>query len=252
MGSASGADPALIWLRFEPGVRGDRLVEVADTLRRAVLEHFTELVGGPEHVPPVVHGHATARGDEHVRWLPLPDCGHDRADGRIQGACIFLPPGTPPQVVEMLAIASARIRRLVRPRRFGAEVSPVIGSSGVSELRRWTGPSVRWASATPVIHDRYVRGGPDLAEVASWCAHAGLPAPVSVRLSEEPLIAGALVLAPRQLGRFAGRRLPYGHLELCFSEQVAGPVVVGRGRHFGLGLCVADPPDGSTADRGFA
>jgi CRISPR-associated protein Csb2 len=52
-----------------------------------------------------------------------------------------------------------------------------------------------------------------------------------------PLLPGSVNLAPAELGRFAGSKLPFSHLELTFDHAVAGPVVVGRGRHFGLGLC---------------
>ena len=43
--------------------------------------------------------------------------------------------------------------------------------------------SCRWISATPVVAERFSKRTPDLAAVASWCVHAGLPEPVSARVT---------------------------------------------------------------------
>lgn len=231
--------PELVWLRFRPSVSGRRLVDVSDTLRRAVLDHAARLSGGEGDLPSVLHGHATPRGGEHVRWLVLPHSGHEYADGRLHGACIWLPPHTPAEAVELVRSAAAQIRDLVRPSRFrtGVELFDGTRRPWASNPMRWLGPARRWVSVTPILHERHTRRGPDLAEVARWCSYAGLPEPISVRLSRVPLLPGSVNLAPAELGRFAGSKLPFGHLELTFDHAVAGPVVVGRGRHFGLGLC---------------
>lgn len=54
-------------------------------------------------------------------------------------------------------------------------------------------------STFPVMHERRRRHGPPtFDEVVGWCASAGLPAPVSARVSEAPLQRG---VAGRRLSR---------------------------------------------------
>ena len=98
---------------------------------------------------------------------------------------------------------------------------------------------------SPAIHER--RRPLDLAEVRLWCQHARLPEPVAFRSARTPLVAGALDLAPVEVNRPGRPGLPYSHVELCFAEPVAGPVVIGAGRQRGFGLCVPVPDRGDVA-----
>ena len=102
--------------------------------------------------------------------------------------------------------------------------------------KRWLRRSRAWVTAFPAIHER--RRTLDLAEVARWCRHAGLPEPAAFRSARTPLAPGALDLAPVEVNRPGRPALPYSHVELRFAEAVAGPVVIGSGRQRGFGLCV--------------
>ena len=102
---------------------------------------------------------------------------------------------------------------------------------------RWCGSSRRWATPFPAIHER--RGRLDLAEVARWCEHAGLPAPIAFRSTRGPLVRGAVDLAPAEVNLPGKPGLPYSHLELLFEKPVVGPVVIGAGRQRGFGLCIS-------------
>jgi CRISPR-associated protein Csb2 len=91
----------------------------------------------------------------------------------------------------------------------------------------------------PVVHERRRRHGATEEDVALWCLHAGFPAPASARTSQVPLLPGALALSPPEVFRDrTGTRRPYSHLEIEFDNPVAGPMVLGRARQFGLGLMV--------------
>jgi hypothetical protein len=72
-----------------------------------------------------VHGHITG---EVARWLPLPTVGNDHADGRIRGACVWLPPETERWVVAEVTDAVSCIDRLVRPGVFDVGVRPFDGT----------------------------------------------------------------------------------------------------------------------------
>jgi CRISPR-associated protein Csb2 len=110
-----------------------------------------------------------------------------------------------------------------------------------SNPKRWSRPSTRWVTAWPVVYERYVRKGLTLADLATWCAWAQLPAPVRFAESPVPFLEGAADLRPQQVFRDGRPTRPYRHLQIEFAEPVRGPIALGRMRHFGLGLLVPVP-----------
>jgi CRISPR-associated protein Csb2 len=223
-------------------VSGRRVLAVTGTLRDAVLQGYERWVAGsPEAVPSVLHGHGyRGTGGQHVHWLALPDVGSRYSRGRIHGAAVWFPPGTDPAVVEGVRDVLWRTRTLVRPGVFETDMR----LSGDEESRplaanpdRWGGPASTWVSAFPVVHERWQPKGPDLSEVARWCRHAGIAAePILFRSWPVPLVEGSPSLRPDEVHREGRERRPYSHIEVEFAEPVPGPIVLGRGRQFGLGL----------------
>jgi CRISPR-associated protein Csb2 len=224
---------------------------VTATFKKAVLDHYGRLFGDdPDHqsAPPVLTGHGFTRPGYHqAYWLALPDVGQPHADGRLHGLAICLPAGSDALLLEPLRTALAGLRELVLPggrridvRSFAGERRPLAANPA-----RWLGPSRRWVSALPVVHERRRRHGPTLSDAVEWCRHAGFPDPVGFRTSPVPLIPGAVVLAPAETRRAGHEGRPFSHIELEFSLEVTGPVVLGRGRQFGLGLCAPVPESGS-------
>ena len=241
--------PSVIWLRFGRAVGGGKLLVVTNTLRQAVLDHVQRMLPGGE-VPDVLHGHRP--GDEEgpqARFLALPDVGHRHADGRLLGAAVWLPSGTDPGLVQTVRTAVARLcqERLVAPGRFDIGLSVYGGETRPWTVnpRRWSQPAKRWVTATPVVHERWTKHGPELAEIARWCRHADVPAQlVDAQVTRFPVLAGALDLHPSQVTRPGRERRPYSHAVLEFAEPVEGPVVLGQSRQLGLGLLApADPWD---------
>src|SRR5579883_3355177 len=247
-----GPRPDVFWLRFSRPVPGRRVRAVTEALRDAVLQGYEELSGGQrDEVPAVLHGHGfTGTGYHHAHWLALPTVGGTHPDGMIRGAAVWLPPGTEPAIVERVreVLGWLTTRELGRAGHFATGVSFDDDRRPQRRVwtttpRRWEGPSRRWASAFPVIHERHQRGGPDLVELRRWCEHAGLnEAPVGFRTARVPLLEGALSLAPSEVFRGDDRR-PYNHLEVLFDRPVRGPVMLGRGRQFGLGLMAPLPEE---------
>ncbi|QBI19643.1 type I-U CRISPR-associated protein Cas5/Cas6 [Egibacter rhizosphaerae] len=250
-----------VWLRLRPALDGRRVRLVTETLRAAVLEHYERHVAGAsEQVPAALHGHGyTGTGLDHAYWLALPDVGHRHARGRILGAAVALPPAARlgvsaderAHLLEGLRSALWHVRELVAPGAFRVQVEPA-GAAGQrvwsTHPRRWTQPARRWASVFPVVHERFTGKGLDLDEVARWCAHAGLPAPVGFRASRPPLVPGGVALRAHEARRNAAGRRPFTHVEVTFAEPVAGPMALGRLRHFGVGLMapVDDTPNPDT------
>jgi CRISPR-associated protein Csb2 len=232
--------PTVLSVRLNPAVSGRKVLAVTETLRAAVLEGYQRHVAGSAGaVPQVLHGHGI-RGDgyEHARWLALPDVGFAHSRGKIYGAAVWLPPGTAPEVIEGVRTTILRLHELVRPGRFKAKVQAFEGEARplAANPDRWRGPSRRWVSAFPVMHERWQPGGPDLREVGRWCRHAGLPTPLGFRSVTVPLLRGAVSLRPHEVRRKDREVRPFTHVRLAFDEPVTGPVVIGRARQFGLGL----------------
>ena len=108
-----------------------------------------------------------------------------------------------------------------------------------------------WRSLTPFVPTRHakLRGGrlvdgPTM-EAARACAHLGLPHPVAVEAGIQPSPTHgaswrAFVTERAGGGRRAGAA-PVG-LRLRFASPVAGPIALGYGAHYGLGLFVPDEP----------
>lgn len=246
------AKSTVIWLRFDQPVSGRRLLAVTESLRAAVLERYTlDVAGAPERVPNVLTGHGfSGKGYHHAHFLALPSVGYPYARGALHGAAVVLPAGTPAEVVEGVRACLWRVHELARPgafktrvRLYGGEDRPLTATPG-----RWTKPSRRWVSATPVVHERFERHGPTVSEVARWCDHAGVAArPVSCRTSTVPIGAGALSLSPAEVYRANKERRPYSHLEVVFDRPVAGPLLLGAARQFGFGLMY---PAGGGKSRG--
>jgi CRISPR-associated protein Csb2 len=239
--------PPVIWLRFDHAVGGGKLLTVTDTLRRAVLDHVQRLLPDSE-VPDVLHGHR-APGEEgpQARFVALPDVGHRHADGRLLGAAVWLPPETDPDLVQIVRIAVARLcaGRLAAPGRFDVGLSVFAGERRprAANPQRWSRRARRWATATPIVHERWAKHGPGLAEIARWCRHADVPARVvDARIMRFPRLPGGLDLHPGQVTRPGRERRPYSHAVIDFAEAIDGPIVIGRGRQLGLGLLApADP-----------
>jgi CRISPR-associated protein Csb2 len=203
---------------------------IARAFREAVLAR------AGDDAPPVLHGHWC---NPHVAFVPLANVGHDHASGEIFGVATAIPKDVSTDDRNEIVQAVNGVEQLhnlgvggpwrLRP---GAERS--VRTLAVS---RWVRPAHRWQSVTPVILDRYPkRRSREAFEKAlrDTFAHAGAPSPAVLEVSSLPWQAAA-VPAPA----YTGQSLPDGlrvHVDVTFSEPVRGPLLVGRGRYFGVGL----------------
>jgi CRISPR-associated protein Csb2 len=230
---------------------------LAARFTEALRSHVLRTVGSA--APEALHGH-DADGRPHVAFLALPDVGGEEArsryaDGHLLGLAVAVPELPAEQ-------RRAVLRGVLGLRRAddSGTVSLDVPGIGMIELdyqpglyrpwgaspRRWRQGSRRWISATPVVLDRYPKKpGQDVDEVLRSCRMLGLPEPVDIQVSSEPLMAGAVRMRPRDLPKRAKGRL-FRHVALTFDRIVAGPVLLGAGRYLGIGL-MAPVDEGKSA-----
>jgi len=234
---APPCEPSIHWLLLDPPVPGRFALALTETLRAATLDLHERHSGA---VPSILHGHGfRGSGQNHAQFLALPDVGFPHSSGHIHGAAVWLPANSASDTAASLRAALWHLHELVCPGRFrtavkghGGEQRPVAANPG-----RWTQPSKHWVSALPVVHERWISGGPDCDEVASWFRHAGFECRVlETRNSVAPLLPGSVRLRPEQVHRQGRGRHPYSFLDVRLDREIAGPIVIGQGRQFGMGL----------------
>jgi CRISPR-associated protein Csb2 len=240
MATRSGNDHAL------PVVA--RTLPQAEHLHRQLVaglhgRHCKVLTGCDERRQPLREPH------RHAHILPVDLDG----DGHLDHILVWAPMG----LDEAAQTAVRRLRQTFTKGGVGPLRLAVAGSArGVSVLlrlprewgdglRRHIGASDQWISVTPFVPPRHIkrRGtntleGQVLAELAS----RGLPHPVAIEI----LDPHRSDLARRQRHIVRSRRFgpppPIDHgftLKLRFDRDVQGPICLGYGCHYGLGLFAA-------------
>jgi len=245
---------------------------VSRSIRDALMKFAAE-----QPAPEVITGHAEDGGPSprpHLAIVPLPFVGHSRADGTVLGVALVLPRAA--AVIDRYEVFRALAAWESEERKEGEECPPLpvlLGKAGVLQVQRhedaaaqpalraesWCGPARRWATATPIALDRNPgelrdrnpdraarAAGEAAATIRQSCARLGLPAPVRVTVCPHALLAGAP--EARHFPPFpqaAGKpRRVLTHAELEFDGEVRGPLILGAGRYFGLGLLEPVEDDG--------
>ncbi|SDN22635.1 CRISPR-associated protein Csb2 [Actinomyces ruminicola] len=238
------AYPDLVILRFEELRPSGHLVSIfTEALRRKVMGQ-TE-----DPLPPALHGHGTP-GLPHVAYLGLPFVGNEHADGQLMALAVAIPGleyderlrilrgilGEDPEREISLRVSGFR-------QEFKLRYAPDETRPFTTTIERWTGPARMWATATPLVLDRYPKDRDLPAAVAESFVNAGLPEPRQVEVSKEPMMYGAVRLRPRELPKRCQRRL-YTHARVTFDCPVHGPILAGAGRYFGVGLFAPEYGEG--------
>jgi len=241
-----------------------RAAEITRAVRDALMSHAP-------HIPEEMSGHQSDGAPStkpHTAVMALPFVGNRHASGRLIGAAVLLPNSSAlgsrePVLREAIARAigaweqSADGPMLLLGRSGRVGLRRVAVGDTLATLRRstWDGPSRQWASVTPVALPRHpgdVNKGSDAKRRRAWvraeeevrrsCEHAGLPDPDAVSVGVQPLVHGAAPThafpAFRQFDRTQQRDIArlQVHVALEFGEPVRGPLLLGAGRYFGLGL----------------
>lgn len=204
---------------------------VARAFREAVLAQ------AGDDAPAILHGHGR---NPHAAFLPLANVGHAHASGQIVGAAVAIPGDATD--AERAQIISA-VNEVSELRNLGTGKPWRMRPGGERTLlalapHRWAGPARKWQTVTPVILDAHPKNRSEEAferALRQTFANAGLPHPPDrLDWSEIPWQPAA-VPAPS----YKGHGLPDGlriHVEATFEQPLRGPLLVGRGRYFGVGL----------------
>lgn len=203
---------------------------IARAFREAVLAH------AGDDAPPVLHGHEC---NPHVAFLPLANVGHTHATGQVLGVAAAIPRSVTAQDRDAILHAVNRVERLdnIVPGNSWRLHRGTGRTVRTLAPERWLGPARRWQTVTPVILDRYPKrrqAEPVLEVLRETFTNAGAPMPSHLEWSRISWQAAA-VPSPA----YRGHGLPDGlrlHLDAIFAEPVRGPLLIGRGRYFGVGL----------------
>ena len=244
-----------------------RSADLAKALRRALIE-----IHGDTNLPRVLSGHRSdglPADSPHVAFVACPFVGHKHADGSVQGLAVVLPRTLAPAERDTLLRLIARWEKTRalddgtlelgvrdgRPLTMRLKRVDVTSKTSLSP-GRWCRPARSFVTATPIVLDRFpgnLRSNLDRTahkaaieaqgSIADACERIGLPRPLSVEVSSAPLIPGAQparAFSPQSRG---GRQPPRVrvHAQITFADKVRGPVILGAGRFFGLGLCLPLP-----------
>ena len=253
------------WVIFERvgGSRpvASRATDLARALRGALIE-----VHGNQNLPSTLSGH-TENGptqQPHVAFVPLPFVGHEHADGALMGCALVLPRELPRSDRELLLRLIAKWEKERANERgnltlAGGTLPPFhvrrveVSAKAALDPARWARSSTRFITATPIALDKNpgnLRSNLDgtarkaaleaQQSISDACHHVVGIRPVSVEVSLAPLLPGAQHVRdflpwPGRPGRTPRVRV---HADIQFAEPVRGPLLLGAGRYFGLGLCL--------------
>jgi CRISPR-associated protein Csb2 len=269
------------WLTFEilSGAPGSGGLDVraaplaCKALIKTVMSGY-EAAAGPAAIPAWVSGHE-ADGSPvrtpHLAAVPLLLADFEHADGRLMGLALVPPDNR----ADLLADASfrrallhvsrqengRRIARLTLGRygelRIALSESPERPSL---DPRRYARRSRIWATVTPLVLDRHLKGrsGEALQDemealIAEACERSVGVRPVRVVAGKHSAVTGAPSAypsgkAPRWTGwrtpeALGSRRLVHAIIDFGVDaggveREVAGPILIGAGRFCGLGLCL--------------
>lgn len=229
-----------------------RLIHIAGMTRHASIQAMKELPPqGIENadawVNSFVRGLRPEGEDDHrqLSYLPLPSIGHEHADAMIRRVMITAPIGSE---AELRHLAGQIDGLQLRPE--GGGEGPVLDRLRSDYVtRQYLGPSKVWASVTPVIlpgHDDH-KPEKTVKLIQRALVQSGIDQGCRYTWGALPNFNNCLTAHKHDRN---GRRTGYfrpGHLDgltavhlrLTFEHPVAGPLIVGAGRHCGLGVFAA-------------
>ncbi|MHB1486313.1 MAG: type I-G CRISPR-associated protein Csb2 [Acidimicrobiales bacterium] len=256
-----------------PHLHASKLVAITGQFRSSVMSVLDD------PIPSAVSGHDSDH-KTHVAFLGFPNVSHlghlpdgpalngsvnRHADGALLALAMAVPADDPElsrRLYRSLVLGENAKKKRLEALHFGRDGARVtlvpdqVGSGPLgSRIATWTRSSTTWATATPVVLDRYPKGREPAALVAEALVTAGYPAPEVVVANRIPILAGAPQLGHGSVAR-RGRvpMKPWVHAWVRFPQLIEGPVLAGSMRYRGLGLFLplstrsqnADQMDGDT------
>lgn len=228
----------------------EQSVRVGEWARLAAMGRSKQLLG-KEHIPWQISGHDAPEGNRHQHAFFLPEDAD--GDGRIDHLLIHVPAGLDDRTERVL-----RTLHYLKDRD-GNHIQLLFEGLGGSRMlagaTRLVGTATDWTSITPYLFPWHLKLKKSLgsreraieawrqieAQIRRECRERGLPEPDVVEEVAKIRVAGRPrrpihfhrfrskhgLVQPDRLGRF---------LRIRFTEPVSGPLALGFGCHFGLGM----------------
>ena len=204
---------------------------------------------GADMVARLLAGHqaadtrAPSGNNGHFGVIPLPSLNQAaKADGDLRRVALVGWGARTPEEHELFREAVLGLHGA--PLLDNGKLRGRLGRCQGGEAARWrsflTGPARRWRSATPVVLPGQLRRGrPAESLVARALVQAGhaLDSIASVAAFTGPLIPHTLRARDYRVGDYLDTT-PRRQVEVLFHRPMAGPIVLGRGRYAGVGLCL--------------
>ncbi len=217
-----------------PGLPIEATVTLTDAVRAALMS----IAGQAGPVAGILHGHTDRT---HCAVVALPFIGSQHADGRLMGFAIVTPRAASPAERRAVLAAGSSLSLLRIPGFADWALEPQDAPALQASLRpaTWTRASKVWQTVTPILLDRFPKKkGPSVEEiVAGACRRIGLPGPVRIEHGPYSALEGVPPVPAFRLHRSSDARPRWAvHATIEFNVPVQGPVLLGAGRYFGLGL----------------
>lgn len=221
--------PAIHVFAIESGMESE-VSGIPRALRRAVMARAQAALGHGRTLPSFFSGHSHGGAPAQRETQPHIAFAHDPVSNQLLVVA--------PHVLERREPTAAELRHLeTLDQALEGYDQLLAGSAGVLRLSRITalatsenpilGSSQTWDSLTPYVVTRHAHNKTAaeavIEDVVAECRRLGLPLP-SVEVTNIRGVRGVGVTA---------------HLRMRFPRVVLGPLMLGRTRHLGGGLCTA-------------
>src|SRR5579884_464113 len=218
----------------KPLPRVEDTIRIGELFRRAVMSAAKEIYG-EDAIPAFISGHELPKENRHRHAFYLPRDQND--DGRIDRLIFHLPDGMDKNTRRI----AERLKRLWS--RDGGEWQVVLETIGNEEAGGdLLAEANEWESVTPYLHPWYLKRGFEVAaQIRRECTMRGMPEPVEfTRL--DAIKVGDQSRRPIHFRRFREKHnlkqpdRQGSFWRIRFAQPVKGPISLGFGCHFGLGL----------------
>ncbi len=185
--------------------------------------------------------------DCRMSWVPIPSVGHRNADGLIRRG-LWLSRACDADKLEILAtmVPSSGVPLIDESTGECLAMAAPVDLDEEPVLSHYTAAAHEWTSITPIVLPGDYGGG-NLRIMTKLLHKALREAGIDpgllegVEFSKTGFIRQAASVGAVRLKAWKAKNLILYHLRLRFHRPIRGPVVLGRGRHFGLGLFCANP-----------
>lgn len=219
-------------------VRSEDTLKFGEWLRLAALGKAKRLLG-ENAIPALLSGHDLPKENRHRHAFFIPETD---AQGRIAHAVIHIPEGFDFDTRRVLE----RLSKIWN--REGQEWMLILENIGAHGSFAQSVPLLErskvWQSSTPYLHPWHCKKNFDIeAQLRRECRERRLPEPIKLQQFHTVQVNGRELRAIdfHRFRRKHGLMQPDSHgsfWQLTFAEPVSGPLALGFGCHFGLGLFV--------------